>query len=204
MFDCLKRNIVPSLLFALMIHAAPAAVSALELSLDAVRGITKNRDVEFTLNNKATFDFNPDTGILTSAGTWLAQHEMGQGGLVSYSHKVENFKANSDGEHSAKAYECVEGTLGMAYLNANVCGSYTFGVNKLDDGGLVDDVIVGPPHSLRDYELSGFSWDGSELIVILSATDLAIAGIDRLASLKLTLSAIAAECREENASSENC
>jgi len=144
--------------------------SAVDLILDRIASEGRSGQVRMRVDSKARFEFDPDTETLTSAGTWIAQNVVGPNELIRYSHKVEDFRADVENGHAFRSYECVEGTFGTLLL-ANVCGNYRYGENMTDDGGLIDDVIVGPPKTLTNYELSMLSWDGAELIVVLSRPD---------------------------------
>jgi hypothetical protein len=180
----MKRMILPLLLLAI-----PCVAGALEVTLDSVVGNTRSGVFGFRLYNKAVFDFDPATQTLTSAGTWFAQNSPGGPmNLRRYSHQVENFSASVDRGITYKSYECVEGTF-ATMLATNVCGNYRFGPNLLDDGGLGDDEIVGPPKSLDHYELSQFNWDGSALELILSLKNMDQADVFPELSLTLTFSA---------------
>ncbi|MGI9344355.1 MAG: hypothetical protein ACR2QV_16100 [Gammaproteobacteria bacterium] len=147
---------------------------AVDLTLDRVVSEGRSGQVRLRLENKASFQFDPETETLTSAGTWVAQNVVGPNQIIRYSHKVEDFRADIENGLAFRSYECVEGTFGTLLL-ANVCGNYRYGENMTDDGGLIDDVIVGPPKTLTNYELSMLSWDGAELIVVLSKPDVATA-----------------------------
>ena len=110
----------------------PLTLCALEVSLDQVTGINKRGgEFQFSLENRAKFDFDPDENTLSSSGTWVAENRTGPNLLIRYSHKVENFSVNAKGIYSVKSYECVEGTFG-AMLGMNYCGNYRFGPNTLD------------------------------------------------------------------------
>lgn len=148
--------------------------SAVDLTLDRVVSEGRSGPVRLQLDDKARFEFDPETETLTSAGTWIAQNVVGPNQIIRYSHKVEDFRADVENGHAFRSYECVEGTFGTLLL-ANVCGNYRYGENMTDDGGLIDDVIVGPRKTLANYELSMLSWDGAELIVVLSKPDIATA-----------------------------
>jgi hypothetical protein len=174
----------------LLLLTAPCAAGALEVALSTVAANTSRGVIQFRLDNKAIFDFDTDTETLTSAGTWIAQNIIGPNAYIRYSHKVENFSASAEGWHVFKSYECVEGTFGAALLLANICGNYRFGPNLVDDGGLVDDIAVGPPKSLVHYEITLFNWDGSILKVILSPKNLEQREIYKELSIELSFSVV--------------
>lgn len=163
---------------------------AIELVLDRVVSEGRGGPVNLRVDSRASFEFDPDTETLTSAGTWIAQNVVGPNQIIRYSHKVEDFRADVETGHSFRSYECVEGTFGTLLL-ANVCGNYRYGENMLDDGGLIDDEILGPPKTLTNYELSLLSWDGAELIVVLSKPDTATS--EPYPDFNLTLTFVAPE-----------
>jgi hypothetical protein len=174
----------------LLLLTAPCGAGALEVVLDTVAANTSRGVIRFRLDNKAVFDFDADTEILTSSGTWIAQNIIGPNAYVRYSHKLENFSASAEGWHTVKSYECVEGTFGAALLQANICGNYRFGPNRMDDGGLVDDIAVGSPKSLNHYVVSLFNWDGSNLEIILSPKNLEQREIYTELSIQLSFSVV--------------
>ena len=156
--------------FNLLVLIAPCTGVALEVDLESVTGKKSRGEIRFSLDNKAIFDFDPDTNTLTSKGTWIALNKTGPNELYRYSHKVENFIVSAENGFSAKSYECVEGTFGAMILR-NYCGNYNFGSNMTDDGGFVDDKSSGLPISLYYFEVSLFEWDSEKLVVILSPKD---------------------------------
>ncbi|MEO8444789.1 MAG: hypothetical protein ABI567_07290 [Gammaproteobacteria bacterium] len=143
-------------------------VRAVELSLDSVTAVTASGDVRLRVNSRGPFDFDPASGVLVSSGTWIAEYAL-PNQLTRFAHKVENLRATAGGELSMKSYECVEGAFGAAFMNANICGNYRFGPNGLDDGGIADDEVAGPPKSLAGYSVSAFEWNGETLDVALTA-----------------------------------
>ncbi len=172
----------------LLLLTVSITANALELMLDRVVINTNRGEAELNVNSRATFDFDPESGVLTSSGTWVAEDRMGPDRLYRFGHKVEDFAVGADGNHTARSYECVEGTFGPIMI-ANICGNYRFGPNMLDDGGLVDDIVVGEPKSLDRLEVSLFGWDGSTLTVILSPKDFSRTEVYPELSLTLTFSA---------------
>lgn len=169
-----------------------AVVAAVEVTLDEVIAESRRGPVTLRVENRASFDFDPDSGVLTSAGIWVAQNTVGPNELTRYSHKVENFRAALETGHAFRSYECVEGTFGTMLL-ASVCGNYRYGPNMTDDGGLIDDIAITTAKSLDDYTLSLLTWDGSTLIVVLSSKDPTRQEIYPEFSLTLTFSANMAE-----------
>jgi hypothetical protein len=159
----LKKAIV-----ILMLATPLSPAQAIELTLDRVFGESSAGQFELVLDVDAVFEFDPDTRSLTSAGTWVGQVDVGALGYFRFAHKFENFGVDSNGVILTRSYECVEGTFGTAILLENICGNYRFGPNHADDGGLVDDESVSRPKSLDDYILSSMTWDGQELVLILS------------------------------------
>lgn len=153
------------LLLCLALLAAPAG--AVELTLALVTARVGTADVQLRLDSRASFDFDPDTRILRSSGTWIAEHSL-PNRQARFSHMVEDLSVDADGRLAVKSYECVEGTFGAPFLAANLCGNYRFGPNGLDDGGVADDVVVAPPRSLAVYRLSSLEWNGDALVLTLS------------------------------------
>ena len=160
---------------------------AVELRLDSVVAQTGAGESRLRLDSKATATFDPGAGKLAMAGTWIATYVL-PNQQTRFSHKVEDFHASVDGRFSVRSCECVEGTWGAPNLGANICGNYRFGPNNIDDGGVADDVVVGPPKSLEAYKVSAFDWDGKSLLVTLSREGAAGAELFREDSLTLTFS----------------
>jgi hypothetical protein len=79
--------------------------------------------------------------------------------------------ASLDGRLSMRSYECVEGTFGVMVAANNYCGNYRFGPDGVDDGGMLDDEIVGPPKSLASFTVTALTWDGESLLLVLSSAD---------------------------------
>jgi hypothetical protein len=151
-------------LLALALLAGPA--TGAELVLDSVTATTGAGEVRLRVSSRASFTFEPGAGVLVSSGSWLAEYLL-PNQLTRFGHLVGDFRATVDGEFVMRAYECVEGTLGAALLNASLCGNYRFGPNGIDEGGVGDDEVVGPPRTLADYSASAFDWDGSALELTL-------------------------------------
>lgn len=148
------------LLLALACVALPGV--AVELELDRVTASTASGDVRLRLTSRAVFDFDPGAGVLTSSGSFVAEYQL-PNQLTRFGHKVEDLRVTVEGDMAMKSYECVEGAFGAAFLAANLCGNYRFGPNGLDDGGIADDAVQGPPRSLAGHRAGDFDWDGTEL-----------------------------------------
>lgn len=168
----------------LALLAAPA--SALELVLEGVTATTGSGEVKLRLASRATFDFDPGAGVLLSSGTWIAEYAL-PNQLTRMAHKVEDMQATADGKLAMKSYECVEGAFGAAFMNANICGNYRFGPNGIDEGGLADDEVFGPPKSLASYLISDIDWDGEALVLTLTPSDPGNSEVFRENGLKLRL-----------------
>jgi len=149
-----------------------ASAVAGEVSLKSVAELLVSGSRELRLESRAVFWFDPDTATLTSSGIWTGQIVLGPSQLTRYGHKFEDLSASADGQLAARSYECVEGTLGAAMLDRNMCGHYQFGPNGLDDGGLADDVPQGPALSLSSYRVGALTWDDKDLVIVLN-TDMA-------------------------------
>ncbi len=160
--------LIRSLALAAVLLTTPA--SGVELTLDGVVASSGGRDYRLRLTSKASFDFNPATGSLRSSGTWIIEYVL-PNYQNRFSDKVEDFSISPDGQLAMRSYECVEGTFGAGFLGSNVCGNYGFGPNGIDEGGLVDDVVNGPPRSLAAYGISSRDWDGSALVLTLTSPD---------------------------------
>jgi hypothetical protein len=154
-----------------MLVAALSPVHAIELALENVAGEGRRGPFTLSLDVDAVFEYDVETGSLTSAGTWVGQLDVGPYGYYRFAHKFENFGVDADGIISVRSYECVEGTFGGGMLSVNICGNYRYGPNFLDDGGLVDDETVGPPKSIYDYVIDSLDWDGTNLVLVLSKTN---------------------------------
>lgn len=156
-------------LAALLLAMLPplASAQAVELLLEKVTATTSSGEVDLRLSNRATFSFDPGAGVLLASGTWIAEYAL-PNRLTRMAHKVEDMRANADGKLTMKSYECVEGAFGAAFMNANTCGNYRFGANGIDEGGLADDEVLGPPKSLIRWGISDFDWDGDVLVLILA------------------------------------
>lgn len=140
---------------------------AVELQLEKVTATTGTGPVELRLGGRASFSFDPGAGLLLASGTWIAEYPL-PNRLTRIAHKVEDMRATADGQLAMKSYECVEGAFGAAFLNANICGNYRFGRNGVDEGGLEDDEVLGPPKSLARWGISDFAWDGQVLLLTLA------------------------------------
>ena len=149
---------------ALALGAVPAR--AVELVLDSVTASTSTGEVKLRLTTRASFDFDPGAAVLVSSGTWIAEYAL-PNQLTRFAHKVEDLRAGVEGQLSMKSYECVEGAFGAAFMNANICGNYGFGPNGIDEGGLADDQVSGPPKSLAGYRIADAEWNGETLVLSL-------------------------------------
>jgi hypothetical protein len=157
-------------LFMVLLWMVPLAAPAVELVLDSVMANQGGREMRLRVGGRATFDLDPEAGVLTAAGTWTATFQP-PNQYPRFTHKVEDMRAAADGALSMRSYECVEGTFGAELLGQNVCGRYGFGANMTDDGGAVDDEPKGTPIALADWTVGAFDWDGKSLLVVLVADD---------------------------------
>ncbi|MDH5256145.1 MAG: hypothetical protein OEW72_09550 [Gammaproteobacteria bacterium] len=157
---------VAALIALLALLGAPA--EAVELALEGVTAGTPAGEVQLRVTSRATFSFDPEAGTLVSAGTWVAEYLL-PNQATRFAHQVEDFSASAVGTFAVRSYQCVEGTFAARFLAASLCGNYRFGPNGIDEGGVADDVVLGPPRSLGGYRLSKFDWDGAVLVVDLSA-----------------------------------
>lgn len=144
------------------------AADAVDLSLDSLVQADGNRQLEFRIESRAAFRFDPDQQVLSAAGVFTAQNVVGPGRLSRFSHKIEDLRAAADGSLAVRSYECVEGTLG-AVVGLSFCGNYRFGPNNLDDGGMADDEVLGVPRSLAGFRVQSLAWDGRTLELALGA-----------------------------------
>lgn len=158
---------VPLAAMLLALLPAPSTAQAVVLLLEKVTATTNSAEVELRLSNRATFSFDPGAGVLLASGTWIAEYAL-PNRLTRMAHKVEDLRATADGQLSMKSCECVEGAFGAAFMNANTCGNYRFGPNGIDEGGLADDEVLGPPKSLARWGISDFDWDGEVLLLTLA------------------------------------
>lgn len=156
---------VATALLALLLAAGPAG--AVELVLESVTAATGNGEARLKVDSRARFDFDPGAGVLAGAGSFVAEYTL-PNQLGRFAHKVEDLRATVDGTVTMKSYECVEGVFGTQFLNANVCGNYRFGPNGLDEGGIGDDEVIGPPRTLAGWTAGGFNWDGEVLEITLA------------------------------------
>jgi hypothetical protein len=149
-----------------------AGAQPVELLLERVTATTSTGETDLRLGNRATFSFDPGAGVLRASGTWIAEYTL-PNRLTRMAHKVEDMRATADGKLTMKSYECVEGAFGAVFLNANTCGNYRFGPNAIDEGGVADDEVLGPPKSLARWGISDFDWNGKILLLVLapSGTD---------------------------------
>lgn len=144
------------------------AADAVDLSLDSLVQADGSRQLEFRIESRAAFRFDPDQQVLSAAGVFTAQNVVGPGQLSRLSHKFEDLRAAADGSLAVRSYECVEGTLG-AVVGLSFCGNYRFGSNGIDDGGLADDEVLGQPRSLAGFQVKAMRWDGQGLELTLGA-----------------------------------
>lgn len=158
--------LVAALVVLLALHGPPAR--AAELVLESVTATAGPGDVRLRVSSRANFSFDPGAGVLVSSGAWVAEYAL-PNQLTRMAHKVEDLRASVDGQLAVKSYECVEGAFGAAFMSASFCGNYRFGPNGIDEGGLGDDEVLGPPRSLARYAISEFDWDGATLVLTLTA-----------------------------------
>jgi len=154
----------------LLVHLQ-AGAQVVELQLEKVTATTGSGEVELRVSGRASFGFDPGAGVLLSSGTWIAEYPL-PNRLTRMAHKVEDMRATADGQLAMKSYECVEGAFGAGFLDASICGNYRFGPNGIDEGGIEDDEVLGPPKSLARWGIGEFDWDGKALLLTLTpATD---------------------------------
>jgi hypothetical protein len=165
----------------LCLFCAPAP--AVELVLDGVTANQAGREIRMNVGGRATFDFDPVAGVLTSSGSWMATWQA-PNQYPRFSHKVEDMRASAAGDLSMRSYECVEGTFGAELLAQNICGRYSFGANLTDDGGAIDDEVKGEPVSLIGWKVAALDWDGKSLRVVLAAGDASTDSLTLRFSLK--------------------
>lgn len=152
----------------LLLPLLTVAADTVDLTLDSLVQADGNRQLQFRIESRATFQFDADAQVLTSSGVFTAQNVVGPGQLSRLSHKIEDLRAAADGSLAVRSYECVEGTLG-AFVGLSFCGNYRFGPNGVDDGGLADDEVLGQPRSLAGFQVRALSWDGQALQLTLGA-----------------------------------
>jgi hypothetical protein len=170
--------------------ALSCAAQAVELRLENVAAESARGVSDFSVTSDAEFIFDAQTSTLASSGTWVAQSVVGPSNLIRFAHKFENFGVTADGIIEAKSYECVEGTLGNI-VTRSYCGNYNYGANLQDDGGIVDDQVIGPRREMSDYELGSIDWDDETLIVVLVNKTVGPQYIRKDDSLILTLQIVA-------------
>ncbi len=69
-----------------------------------------------------------------------------------FTHQFDQLQITAaTGDASAAVFQCIEGLFGTA-VGANLCNNYNYGDNYTDEGGTGDDVILGPPQSVNDYD----------------------------------------------------
>lgn len=159
---------IGSLAGTLLLPLLAVAADAVDLALDSLMQADGNRQLQFRIESRATFQFDADAQVLTSSGVFTAQNVVGPGQLSRLIHKIEDLRAAADGSLVVRSYECVEGTLG-AVVGLSFCGNYRFGPNGVDDGGLADDEVLGQPRSLAGFQVRALSWDGQALKLTLGA-----------------------------------
>lgn len=159
--------VLPALVWLLAGLLAGAPARAVELVLESVTATTNAGEVKLRVDSRATFSFDPGAGVLLSSGTWVAEYAL-PNQLTRIAHKVEDMRATAGGQLAMKSSECVEGAFGAAFMNANLCGNYRFGPNGIDEGGLADDEVAGPPKTLAGFRISDFDWDGATLVLALA------------------------------------
>jgi hypothetical protein len=152
-----------------LIGTAPLANSAiLTLYLDSVSytdfgGQTPTADISATT---ASYSFNTATQQFSSNGLTSIQYNVGPT-VTLFKHEMTDFSIHSStGVASASNFTCTEGTFGVS-VGANICDSYNYGDNLIDEGGSGDDESF-PVHDLTNYDMSSWYWDGS--IFTLSTT----------------------------------
>lgn len=162
----------PSLVIGALLALLATPGHAVEVLLEEVKSVAGAPAAEYKLrvDGRAKFDYDPGTDTLTSVGTWNGAYLYGPSQLTRFSHKVEDMGASVDGGLSMRSYECEEGTYGE-FGKASTCGNYQFGANGLDDGGLVDDLVIGPRKSLAEYTVTALTWDGETLLLTIGSND---------------------------------
>jgi hypothetical protein len=155
-------------LVAILLGAStPAMAGQVQLRIINVTEPEGGRDTALRVDSHASFFLNSEAGTLKSSGFWIAQRVIGAERRTRYTHTFEDLEAAADGYFSVRSYQCDEGLFGAEFLATNICGNYRFGANELDEGGYGDDVILGPPRSLKGYRVEDFDWDGQRLALTI-------------------------------------
>ena len=175
-------------LLAVLLATPLVAVTAdrISLRLTGASETDVRGEGNLRVESRIQFEFSEDGGpALESRGSWTAERSAGPRGLSRYTYKIEDLQVNADGAVSVRSFECVEGTLGGEALAANLCGGYRFGPNMIDDGGYGDDVSVAAHRSLEGFVATLFSWDGSELTVVIEPAGSIAATLNPIKKLTL-------------------
>lgn len=154
--------------------AAQAADIAVTLT-DVVTGSNNGASAAFTLEGQLSGTYNTSTGVVSmAAGTTSATFNTSPTTTL-FTHNNTNW-STGDGNYSASAYSCAEGTFGGG-VGAHLCGNYSLGTNFLNEstinynsvpgtrtlGG--DDTSVGSLQQGSDYATTTFSYAGGTLIM---------------------------------------
>jgi len=159
------RNLLLACVVAVVSSAANAAV--VPVVLDEVLIGSSNGGTFAVLGGGATWTYDTDTMVLT--GTGLTTHQSILGPTPLFRREIDDLVING-GVASATSYTCVEGTFG-SIVGASLCGNYSF-TDFINESTLTysgttvtrviggNDVALGPPQQLSDYDLPFVSYGG--------------------------------------------
>lgn len=152
--------------------ASAATWNLISLTNDSAGGTTS-----LILSGDTTF--TSVDGDLTGNGTFSALARINPPTEL-FTHVITEMTITNTGAPGApvgaSAFECVEGNFG-ALVGASLCGNYNFGDNGIDDGGTGDDVSLGAPQSIDDYDPLFFAgWNAPNKILTMTNVD-AVTGL---------------------------
>jgi hypothetical protein len=122
-----------------------------------------------------TYWYDTETGELSSSGiTHLRTSTSPVPFGRHFDRLITDLNIVNGSAAGSTAYECVEGGFGTLVL-ATMCGNYLWGPNAKDDSSITytglswtltmggDDVPLGDPQTILDYNLLVTHWDGQKL-----------------------------------------
>jgi hypothetical protein len=122
-----------------------------------------------------TYWYDTETGELSSSGiTHLRTSTSPIRNGRHFDRLITDLNIVNGSAAGSTAYECISGAFGDA-VAANMCGNYLWGEDYVDDSSITysglswnliiggDDVPLGDPQTILDYNLLVTHWDGQKL-----------------------------------------
>lgn len=147
------NKLLVSVGIAVAIGVTSAPASAATWNLNSLTNASAQGTTSFILSGDTTFTSDAG-GNMTGNGTFSALAQITPTTQL-FTHDFTGMTISNTGDPGApvgaSAFDCVEGNFG-AIVGASLCGNYSFGDDGIDDGGAGDDVVLGAPQSIDDYD----------------------------------------------------